>query len=73
MTKKIAKELTAQEIVSKGEHIDDWPCDYNLEREIEDNGSCENVYKYKEKWYCVYSEFPKGEGKLSDYFCETKE
>jgi hypothetical protein len=51
--------ITNKEVFDKGEVLDHYPCDVNENKEIQTNGSVENVVLYNGKYYYVITDWEK--------------
>ena len=49
--------ITNKEVFDKGEVLDHYPCDVNENKEIQTNGSVENVVLYNGKHYYVITDW----------------
>ena len=49
--------ITNKEVFDKGEVLEHYPCDVNQNKEIETNGSIENVVLFIGKKYCVITDW----------------
>jgi hypothetical protein len=49
--------ITNKEVFDKGEVLEHYPCDVNQNKEIETNGSIENVVLFNGKKYCVITDW----------------
>ena len=49
--------VTNKEVFYKGEVIEHYPCDVNQNKEIESNGSVENIVEYQGKKYYIITDW----------------
>lgn len=49
--------ITNKEVFDKGEVLEHYPCDVNQNKEVETNGSIENVVLFNGKKYCIITDW----------------
>ena len=49
--------ITNKEVFEKGEMIENYPCDEDLDGGIKSNGSIENIILYEGKKFCVITDW----------------